>query len=234
MDDTNQDEQVLLTAFSKAPPFIQDFLESGEFGAFMTRLTEKVSLDASTKAKVSNELFMTLLGITMPADLPANLATEAGVPENLIPVIIEEAREGIFEPLIARGGGEPASDLPAVISQQPIVTSPAPKTIPVIAPVASRPLTVPSPSRSTAPPSLAKSTPSIPRGSERQETNVYETFHARTMASDVEAIGQKKDATVPERSVSPPPSRPAPNPIMQDLHTDLKKYGIDPYREPIE
>lgn len=77
---------------------------------------------------------------------------------------------------------------------------------------------------------------------------------ARTMASDVEAMQTGQGSTPVKAPTLSQPARPAPPPVlempaappvapkpaverepsMNTVHEDLKKYGIDPYREPIE
>jgi hypothetical protein len=258
MNEMTQEEQSLLETFEKAPVFIQEFISSGEFSAFIERLATKLSLESGLRAGISNELFMTLLGITSPTELPDNLRDEAGVPEELVPLIIEEAREGIFEPLIAQGGGASAPDLPVIIPEktetlQRETTATRPNAAP--SPLSSfhanlAPTPVPqATSASSDPAPQPQQTPKLVPTA----THPLETFHARTMASDIEAMGgmQKVSAT-PVRPIAPPPAppryapvvatepvpaqtpQPAPISAAQSVHTDLKEYGIDPYREPVE
>lgn len=61
--------------------------------------------------------------------------------------------------------------------------------------------------------------------------------YPRTMASDVEAMqGGGKPAT--PRPIPPPAPRPMPPPrpapTVAAVQEDMKKYGVDPYREPLQ
>lgn len=269
MDSNSPASQALLAAFEAAPPFLQEFIRSGAFLAFSERLESKLAVDESIKAKVSNELLLTALGVTAPKDLPANLINEAGLPENLVGLVIEEAREGMFEPLIAQAGGESAPDLPMIVPSVPIPSPAQPTKTLYSRPVP--PIPAPTQTPSTSPlatfhAELANSAPNpVPKpvpvaapvtAPVSATPNVYETFHARTMASDIEAMGGQGAATTPvqtrtapaeppryapivpavqDSSLVPPQAEPVPVPTAspEAVQADLKKYGVDPYREPV-
>lgn len=271
MDETTSQDQQLLATFENAPPFIRAFVEDGEFSAFVERLADKFSLETGLRARISNELLMTLLGITSPTELPDNLRNEAGVPEAFIPGIIEEAREGIFEPLIARGGGEPAPDLPMVVPASQTQPAPVPvaaaisplATFHVEAARAAIPQTQAAPARPPMPAAPPRPVPPPPRieampppvpPQPASAPSAYD-FHARTMASDIEAMqpgkgtGTPRPPSMPARPAATPPvsspitapKPPAPPvaaapsaPSASEVHADLRQYGVDPYREPIE
>ncbi len=265
MDTLTTEENQLLATFQNTPPFIQEFIESGEFSAFTEKLSTKFGFTPDMRTDVSNEILMVLLGVSSPNELPQNLATEAGVGEILIPDIIEEVRNGVFEPLIAKGGGEPAHDLPVIISTEtprtppppppayvatstPPVQVPAPASSPLATFHANLPTNAPS-EHAPAPPTRPTPVPEVKAIFSAQPTKPLEEPHARTMAGDIEAMqhggtpAPQQRVPVPERENHPqsPPLPPtttqkptAQEPSASSLQADLKKYGIDPYREPIE
>ncbi len=247
MNETTPEGQALLAAFDAAPAFVQEFVNSGKFAAFTERLNEKLPISDEQKAKTADELFMALLGIAPLSELPDSLSTEVGLPDELVAVIIEEAREGMFEPLIAQGGGAPAPDLPLVIG-----TSARPVSAPSVSPLATfhaeaaraiapgaapaRPVVPPIAPRAMPPPPRIEAMPSKQPVSpvSRPASNIRESLHARTMASDIEEMegkGTPPETPMPVQKVPAP--TPGPTPPAKDVHADLRQYGIDPYREPI-
>lgn len=287
----------LLEAYSRAPEAVRDFVSSGRFDAFLEKLQAQTNLHVDVFGKVSNEILMMLLGITEPVDFPTNLKNEAGVPDELVPAIIDATNEGIFIPIRTQMRGESSPGAPTALggitepayqqAPSPLETfHAAPTPVPTPSPAPEAPIVPPQPAPSpletfhataTAPtptpvpvPPHPVPVPEVVVAPIQPQPSPLETFHAappipqpapvisapipasvpqapvapvpmRTMAQDL-ATAENPSAPVPPPQTMPvPPAPPAPAtapapaqnvPSMQEVHDDLKKYGIDPYREP--
>ena len=228
--------ELLLEAYKLAPVSVREFIDAGGTERLSEALVAQGGFDETTIAKIENEVVLAILGITNPSDFEANLEKEAGVRTDLAQTALRIATEEIFGPLAlmeteeANATGErllPAHEVEKVASTAPIPPS--------------RPVTPPqAPQRPIPPP---------------QPTTPILRPQARTMASDVEAAQAPHQETprtapvrpvaVPVTPVAPPrpvvpaiapirPSTPPPAPEAAAIREDMKKYGIDPYREPIE
>lgn len=147
------------------------------------------------------------------------------------------------KPFVPPPAPEPLASVPAYTPAPPQIVVPAPVVPPVpppppipvsLPPVPEAPRAVPVPEPTPVPPPQ----PARPR----------------TMASDVEALQNPGEtpmrapvpiphpapapqpiAPTPVPKAIPQPPRPAtPVPNASAVHEDLKKYGVDPYREPVE
>ncbi len=236
MDD-DQTTELMLKAYDAAPPHIQAFIESGKMAPFVLRLQQNMSLHVDIADEVSNALLLTLLGVTEPAELPETLKN-MGLSEEQIIQVIKEANREIFIPVreetkqnvIGREShlaAQPKPVPPPPAYQAPVqaAVSPTPYSVPVVpeSPAmrtmvsdvehlkeaksqASEPYTIPSPPKPVPPPVQQ---PQAPR-----------------------PIAPPPPPIAPRAPIVPPTPQQTPN--ETELAHTLKKYGIDPYREPVE
>ncbi len=113
-------DAVLKEAYHQAPPYIQKYLIEGKLDTFMTALTSHFGLHADVAEKVENEILMTVLGMTPPNELPANLTNVAGVAPGLVDPIIGELNTAVFVPLRESLQKTPASVAAPQTPAQPV------------------------------------------------------------------------------------------------------------------
>jgi hypothetical protein len=248
MDELTPREALLKEAYDAAPPYIQDFIVSGKFDAFMAELQGKLTIHADIANGVSNEILMMILGLTEPKEFVESLVKHAGVDPKLVGPIVEETNKAVFIPLQEQTRAQRVTDTPPATPRP----TPPPSAYVPPAPPAPEPIPVP--------------TPPI------QEIPIVPSM--RTMASDVEQINgggvpAARPYTIPGSAPTPPPApvsapvpppapitasipapsapvpapvapivphreRSVPAPSREEVTDTLKKYGIDPYREPVE
>lgn len=167
----------------------------------------------------------------------------SGTPVVQVSVTPKEVTIPAPKPFVPPPTPEPLASVPAytpapaqIVVPAPVVPPvPPPPPIPVsLPPVPGAPRAIPVPEPTPVPPP--------------------QPIRPRTMASDVEALQNPGEtpvrAPVPTPHLAPAPQPIAPTPVPKAIpqpprpatpvpnasavHEDLKKYGVDPYREPVE
>lgn len=173
----------------------------------------------------------------------------------------QQEKTSIKEPVaIPRPQVPVPSYAPVLSSNTPSPTQPPVIPVPVPAPT---PVKIPTPPQIPVPPPMPESVPESPVFVPEVAPLAIpvapppppQPIRPRTMASDVEALQNPGEATsrpqatvrpvfsavppqtipLPPEPVSIPPQPVTPAPVLKAsvVHEDLKKYGVDPYREPI-
>jgi hypothetical protein len=213
-------------------------------------ITDPISLAENLEEKtgIAGELLEQVVAIAVAyvfaplADLEVSTTegeAELALPAPIAPATLPPAPQ----PAPVRTNMPPASPQPQQASYQ----TPPPRTAVAVetneSPLATFHANIPK----TQPPArvaeIAPVTKAIPQ-KETARQGIQEAPHARTMASDIEAMQpppEKVSAPMPVRPPAPPPPvinpvpvSPIPAGIRETVHADLKQYGIDPYREPLD
>lgn len=241
----NETKSAILSAFNASPAVVREFITSGKLEQFLSGLQTEAAIPATAMESVSNEVLFALLQIQEPEELEEGLKEEGDVPEEIVGTIVAKVTELVMRLLpeepseeAASAAAKPSTPSPAV--RAPHTPLPGPKPILGVPGTKSVSLTSPLPSVRQATP-MPPSQPAMPAARPQ----------ARTMASDVEAVqapmqpAPKPAAPRPVHAPSAPatPARPVvPSvssarpaaPEAAIVRDDMKKYGVDPYREPIE
>lgn len=244
-----QDEatnSAVVSAFGAAPKSVQSFIASGELEKTLASFKAELAIPESAMESVSNEVLFALLGVVEVEEIEEGLREEKDVPENIIESIAERTA-AILERLVPE---EYAQDDAPQAKPAPRTGSPAPALGLIATPAISKapvllPKPVPLPSAPVSPPPIKFSPP--PAQTTTQAAHQPAPLpRPRTMAGDVEAVQTPAVAKPVPTPVATPmqPARPVV-PVVPAMRSvaqsesaatvgdDIKKYGIDPYREPI-
>lgn len=250
-------QEMIDAAFASASPSIRFYIEEGRLADAVGKIIKKNSFPSSLAVPLAELGHGALLGLIPPAVFSKELAV-VGAPSAAIGAITSSFYEEVVKKAAETKIPEPfdESTLPP-LEETPPEPQPSPTTHDGIeqhmlpeghhhdASPASMPkpattmpvmkVPVPAPRPTPQPPARPIPAPA-PRPAPMQEP-----IRPRTMASDVEALGGGKN--VPKPTPRPQPA-PMPKPVMPQapvqapsadaVHADLKKYGVDPYREPVE
>lgn len=241
-------------AFSLAPESVKFYIEEGLLADQLGEIARKNALPISLAMPFAKIGEAALLGLIPPAVFTEELVA-IGVP----PVAVKNISASFFEDVVKKAI---ATKIPEPFEEAPVSSqdmepaqehdgieqrmlpeghhSEHPEAV-----LAKPPTTSPQIKLPTAPsPRPTPPQPFQPKPRPIPPTPPQEPVRPRTMASDVEAMqgdGKKPHAPAPVPKAPPPPVMPQPVPSAQPpvpsqakVHEDLKNYGVDPYREPIE
>lgn len=282
MDDLKLTE-LLVKAYSAAPPHIQEFIDDERLDDFMVDLQTEKKLRADDAGVIADQLLLTLLGVIDPSELATTLKSDTNLTESQVRQVLEEVNRSIFVPLrektLTRKSESTQNE--TSISTRPaarlVAQSPRPASWPVSVsrpapmpvtpqsqrlqasqqqtPLQARPvISVPPQQKPTPPAPAQKPVSPVPTTSVPQAEEAVPTHPAiRTMMRDADEAqhpappvqkptpSPSVPAVTPPRIATPPVTTPSfnkksttPTPNASDLADTLKKYGIDPYREPVE
>jgi|GEM_PF-1533401 len=232
-------------AFEKAPQNTRFFIEEGLLAEKVEEISKRNALPLPVVRQFATLCRNALLGLVSPANFSEELIS-SGAPATAVATLtsafleeivkevsvvkIPESEEGastsdnykVAQHMLPEGHHHddqlsPDAVKPSVSASAIVRPEPTPvKTTPIPpVPVSVRPAPITQPA--------------------------VQPLRPRTMASDVEAMqtGGKSEA---KPFVKPQPPAPPAMPVVKppvsaaaaNVHEDLKKYGVDPYREPVE
>jgi hypothetical protein len=220
------------------PEYLKNFLGTLPVDKMADELRSRGNLSEEVIARVENEVLFAVLGVIPPEQMEQALR-KAGVPEEILQEVLTIATEEVFGPLALLGDEAMESQVPT--STQSPTAAPLSKTLPSLSPPARSIPAAPkyeAPLTSPVADSAAVTLPAerIPKSEASKQPSVSMPT-MRTMAMDVEGVqhpthpaSQSITPAVPVAEKAVRPVNEAANAIAQDL----RKFGIDPYREPLE
>jgi hypothetical protein len=233
--------QEVRAQYSRVAPGIQDIFSGEETYEKIRILAEELKLPASVQAVLGKEVGYAILGLRKPAETLTVFAMHGASQDvaqsivkrvaNDILLEVEKIRKETFSTLAPEKSTAPVEP---VREEGKTATLP-PKSLPA---PAQGPLLTPAVKSAPVSTNLIRPTPVPPLP--------VQPARPRTMASDVEAIDPASMAPRPAVEKSSPPAVPpvpkapplkpisAPVPNTSTIEADMKKYGVDPYREPVE
>ncbi len=252
-----------LSAFHAAPYAARELLLGEAFGVAMTKIATKNSIGTEAKTLLSEHTTEMLLGVMSPKEFVERLKA-GGMSESLALSIAKDVNDLVLKPVHAaqQEGEEVTADLESI--QKTVVPNVPPKAVaqPATPPSTTVPkvigaVTTPTPvSLPAAPahaalpkphiqPVMRQATPS-PSVPARAVVPAGAPAPLRTMAKDVETMHDKPVAPVVSPAKTEPvvptiavtaPKTPPPSPAKMTnaaVAEEMKLYGVDPYREPVE
>lgn len=214
-------------AYAMAPASVRFFMDEGLLFQALADLMKKNAVSPSLTVPLAELGRNALLGLVPPQKFPEELV-QIGVPPSAINTITTDFHELVVKKAAeTEVPTEEESGVPAGIEQRMLPEG----------------ITRQTSSVSTAEVSIKKTNhpvtklPPSPLTASRIPVSAPEPAHPRTMASDVEAMQGGGKPVIPKPVAAPhpiAPPRPAPPPTVAAVQEDLKKYGVDPYREPIQ
>lgn len=261
MDQTTKDQ--ILAAFEQAPPYVKELVNSGKYTEFMNKVRILGNYHADVLGNISDEILMMLLGMSEPVELMDNLQKEAGITQEEAGMIVDLANDEIFGPLreSLKKGSESApvqAPRPALVETPAVATgyypdptrpnAPAPAPLPV-PPPAPIPVPVPpapvaqAPIPPVAPPPMRTMVQDIEQMGQGGATPPpvvaqMPPVSPSAIPTPVRPAPEPPPPYIPPPVPPPPPPQPTPNPEdapnRAEIEATLKRYGIDPYREPVE
>lgn len=234
-------------AYDSAPKTVQDFLENGELGMFITSTAATFSLSLEARRTLATLARNALLRLITPSEFEVGISQLSVTPSTKA-AIVQNFKSSVNAIMTMAEPKQQAQSTPLPTPVPPDhLLPPSTTEAATLSPHISRKQPLPEEEpRKVSAQQISHATPAQiidpgrPRASE--PVRVQARFvPPRTMASDVEAMqGQKRREKVAPRPVAPqgpqvsPAQKQRPAPAVAAVHEDLKKYGIDPYREPIE
>jgi len=227
------DEQVD-SAYRAAPPQVHQFIEEGKLLGVLELLTSALVLDEKQELHLAPLLRNSLIGLLGPQELEVSLKG-VGMSPAQSAAVLEHLKEKVF-PMFK---GSIVSTAPVTTSTQPTPQG-EPKKL-ELSPVH------PSQQIPSKVVQLSVESPSVPVLPAKPASVITDaTTRVRTMVTDVEAMQPKGKEARPVFE-TPHPTAPTDRPVLPALQAsvvnapkpsqvteDLRKYGIDPYREPVE
>ena len=247
----------LATIVENLPAPVRDFVSSDKPDQIVLELSQKYQMHADQAGKFHQSLLFMLLGVYDPGKFVDRLLS-AGLPESAITGILEDLNRLVFTPL------RQSEAAPVAPARPPVVPVPAPLAPPVLATSSPLPTApqIPDPFAALTRPSDTSSAPVSPVAPPTMRTMAHDIEGMKTgvaPASYTMSAPPAAPAPVPKAPeqaplppswaapVAPPSdapsftrvpgSSPASRNAPPDLHevtSTLQKYGIDPYREPME
>ena len=228
-----------IEALKSAPPAVQEIFAAEETNDFIDELRKRYQLHVDVAGSLGKEIGFLLLGLVSPQDFFKKL-TLAGVDTIKAQGIVNDLNEHIFKPLRTKmqegGAGTPAPrlltptpqprvDVPPMV--RPSVGTASATVKPVFQP-AHPTQTPPVPQRvpPPPPPNLPGASVAMPAANPLPRT-VPPMPVSRPMVPPPTATPS------PTGLSQPPATPPSPKPFSPGVPM-LKKYGVDPYREPVE
>ncbi len=261
-DDELDFDQSVAALLDNLPAPVRDYVTGKKADAAVLELTRKYQLRTDQAGELHKGLLMMLLGVYAPGRF-VNILEDAGFSEETTEGIVADLNERVFAPLrkMEREATQRTPAPAAAPERAPLASVPAPLA-PVMRPaevVPPKPTAIATP-RTNAPESVPPPPERAPVAAVPPPPVTPAEPVMRTMAHDVETFGEVPvpAPVAPSRAPVPPPmpqtptawSTPVPaprtetppphparafgSPDPQEVTDTLKKYGIDPYREPPE
>jgi hypothetical protein len=202
-------------AFSKLPYILREYISGEKMDVAVVEVGNAHQLHVDTIGAIQREVTNMLLGLLSPEQFVGELRS-IGIPTEQIAPITEELNKKIFMP-IREKMLHPEDDDDEETEEESEVPIPTPQpayTAPAAAP--------------TVTPAAAPTTPFTPTPAAEQP--------AQPAAMPVQPIAEAVHVPqAPIRATAPAQTAPAKQTDNREaLQSVLKKYGIDPYREPAE
>lgn len=232
--------------FHDAPLEIREAYASEETYQKILALVKELQVPETVQKVLGTEVGYAILGLRKPEETKLAFTT-AGASEALASSIVNRIAKNILAPLRSSGGQGVQKEKQSVIAPKTPGYIPVDHQLPDGHPEKKIPPQPPKPPAPTAPARLPTPPPTTPRPSAPSglSSAIQQAVRPRTMASDVEAMQPSKGEHKPKpEPVAPKPMptparmdpvvTPKPSPAIAKVGEDLKKYGVDPYREPVE
>jgi hypothetical protein len=250
-------EKILGEAYAAAPSYIQDAIQAGYLDDMTAALTATNSYDKTTITRLENEVLMGILGITDLNDFLNILTEEVGLPPEKVDATLAIINETVFNPIAILGEDfTPSAEVPTATAALVVMSSVPQTVVPTSIPAPSTAVLTPTPTPSA--PILGTQKYQDPKPAPVVVPMPVPKF--RTMAMDVSGtkdLAPLRPTPTPTAGPKAAPSTPVPTPktavqsvapaviaptiqkppivgAEKSVSQDLKAFGIDPYREPVE
>jgi hypothetical protein len=215
----------LASYIEQLPPKVQVFVFSGDWLEKTNQIATKYSLTETQSESLSDIVLFILIGLEKPENLLTAIVSELNISELLAEQIIEDINNRIFDVAIQKTTEENDNIeirpeiLPMVEGGEKVKVVPPPVNLPT-EPEISKPQNKPAP--------FVPSFTAV-KQSPTQPTPIVQRPNIATMPTPPKP---------PIQPIVPPevkkPEAPKTPEVAQPINAELKKYGIDPYREPLE
>ncbi|MBP9816539.1 MAG: hypothetical protein KBD05_00715 [Candidatus Pacebacteria bacterium] len=162
-------DEVIQEAWDRAPSYVRETLTSAEFQNFLKSLEVRFKIPADIAGAAAYEIYLALLGITKPKELPVYLEVDARVPNSAMDALVTALDAEVFAPLLEKAGvtkqPKAKADLPEPPPINRLSKTPLPKDLPSPATpkVSPTPAVVPPAAPAVPAPSLAEVKIPVPK-----------------------------------------------------------------------
>jgi hypothetical protein len=220
-------EEDLRQRLGALPMPVRDYLTKGGIEETARTMTTRYRLHVDDGAVLARELLLVLMGIEQPAELAQTLQSELGLTPDQIKAILTDINTEVFQPLQDKMRAAPKAPVAAAPTPQPAPA--APRSAP--APAAPQPVRTVNEAvhtaRQVAPP------PNLPGAGAEPNIGIASDPNVTVYAAPKPAA-----VTPPAPPAAPVPVMPRAVPMpaapQESARPILEKYGVDPYKEPIE